>query len=93
MEGRLLKQIRAGDVSISVFENELERQDGEKYHKKTFLIQRSYADREGNWKNTNNYNIKDITKLEVAIDELKKFIYLFKEKKEEAQEIDDIFED
>ena len=35
-ENKPIRQIRAGDISISIFENEIELKDGSAYKKKEF---------------------------------------------------------
>jgi len=58
-------KVRAGKISISVWANTQE--SGEVF--KSCTIQKSFKDKEGNWKQTNFYNKSDLLEIAFACQE------------------------
>ncbi len=60
-------EITKGNVKVSMWEKEHEK-DGKKFKTKTFTAQRFYKDGE-EWKYTNSFNLSDVPKLIIALQE------------------------
>lgn len=76
-------KIRKGNVSIAVWENKTEK--GTFY---SFQIQRSYKDRDGNWKNITTFGINDLPKLAAACNEAFNWNYDHTNSKSEEEVLD-----
>ncbi|MBU0980833.1 MAG: hypothetical protein KJ709_08570 [Nanoarchaeota archaeon] len=60
-------KFRAGAISASVWENEVEKQDGTTGSYKTISLQRCYKDKAGDWKNCNSMRANDLPKAMVVL--------------------------
>jgi len=62
-----IKTYRAGGISAKIWENQTIKPDGavSVYH--TISIERSYQDKEGNWKSTNSLRINDLPKAQLVL--------------------------
>ena len=56
------KTFRASPVSATVWANEAKTKDGETKMFRTISLERSYKDKEDNWKKTNSMRINDLPK-------------------------------
>jgi hypothetical protein len=63
------KKFRAGAVSATVWKNKAE--NGEY---RTISIERSYTDKEGNWKSTNSLRVNDLPKASVVLQKAYEFL-------------------
>lgn len=62
-------KFKAGSMSTAIWENEGEK-DGEKFAFKTVSLQRSFQDKEGNWKNPDlSLRVTDIPKAILVLQE------------------------
>ncbi len=62
------KRFECGAVEAAVFENEIEKNGG-KIKLKKVSIQKRYTNAEGEWKSTNSYDVNDLPKLKLVVDE------------------------
>ena len=63
-----IKEIRAGFVKASIWENDFKLENGEVIKVKSLNLAKNIKDKEDNWKQTNNYNKSDLLYLKVVID-------------------------
>ncbi|MFQ5620671.1 MAG: hypothetical protein ACE5FT_02405 [Candidatus Nanoarchaeia archaeon] len=58
---------RAGNISASIWENQVVNKDGTNgvYH--TVSLSRSYQDKQGEWKSTTNMRVGDLPKAELVL--------------------------
>lgn len=61
-----IKRVRAGLVSVAVWENEI-GEGKEKFIGHSFTMQRSYKDKEGEWQQSQSFNKSDIPLLLAAL--------------------------
>jgi hypothetical protein len=80
-KGKLLKNFRSGNVSISIFKNSAEEENGKAFNFITFAMQRSYIksknpDNSINWSSEKiNFRKSDLIKVETILNEAKKYLY------------------
>jgi len=70
------KKFRAGAVSATIWLNKGHKPTGEETEYRTISIERSYTDKEGNWKSTNSMRINDLPKARVVLQEAYKYLVL-----------------
>lgn len=56
------KKFRAGGVTATVWNNEIETKEGKQAYK-SVSVSRSYKDKDGKWQETNSYRAADLAKL------------------------------
>jgi len=57
-----VESFKAGGMRASVFENKQEDRDGRAYTQNRVVLDRTYKDKEGNWRTTNGFSGIDIPK-------------------------------
>ena len=62
-----LKKIKAGAVSVTIWNNTSLGNNGELEEYNTVSIERSYKDKKGEWQKTNSFRINDLPKAVVAL--------------------------
>ncbi len=67
-----IKTLRIGTISLSAWENQGE--ENKVFH--TFTFQRSYKDKDENWKQTQQLRLEDLPKLKILMEEMYKQISL-----------------
>jgi len=60
-------KVRFGSVEVCLWEKESTGNDGKPFMSQTFSFQKSYKDKEGNWQNTQVFQLNDILRLEHAL--------------------------
>ena len=60
------KKFKAGTVTATVWANEMNDRQGNKFSVYTVSFERNYKDRDGNWKSTNSMRVNDISKLRLV---------------------------
>lgn len=60
-----VKNYRTGSIEVALWENEVEERTF-----KNVTINRSYKDKEDNWKNTNNIPVEEIPRLVAILNEV-----------------------
>lgn len=85
-ENKPIHKIRAGGVVATVWENERENKDGNKYTSKSVTIERSFKDQEDNWQTTNSFNIVDLAKLQAVLMRVNELILISKEEHSKMEE-------
>ncbi|MEM2121182.1 MAG: hypothetical protein QXU20_00800 [Candidatus Woesearchaeota archaeon] len=53
-------KLRAGSIEVTIWNNKTTNKNGEEKSYKTITAQRIYKAKDGTWKNTNSYKIRDI---------------------------------
>lgn len=76
------KKFRAGAISATIWTNEKIEEDGKKTAYKTISIERSYTDKDGNWKNTNSLRTTDLPKAKLVLDKAYEYLTLNEEEEE-----------
>ena len=61
-----IKEFRAGQIKASVWENEKKNGKGETVKYLSVNIEKSYKDKEGNWKTSSTYFCEDLPKLQLV---------------------------
>ncbi len=68
------KKFKAGAVSATIWANELKDKMGKPFSIYTVSFERSYKDREGQWKSTNSLRVNDIPKLQLVAAEAYEYL-------------------
>ena len=68
------KKFKAGVVTAAVWANEMKDRQGNKFSVYTVVFERSYKDRDGNWKSTNSMRVNDIPKLRLVAQEAYEYL-------------------
>ncbi len=58
---------KAGGVRASVWKYTNTARNGQAFTQRKVVLERSYRDREGNWKNTNSFDANDVPKALLAL--------------------------
>ena len=74
-----VKKFRAGQIVVSVWQNENTNTNGEKFETKSATFDKSYKDIDGEWKNTNILRADDIARTILALSEAYKFMVMDKD--------------
>jgi hypothetical protein len=61
------KVISTGAIQVAVWKNESVSKDGNKGEFRTIVIQRRYADKNGEWKSTSSLRVNDLPKVVLAL--------------------------
>ncbi len=70
------KKFRAGPISVTVWHNKTQKQNGEEGDYQTVSIERSYMDKDGKWQTTNSLRTNDVPKAIVALQKAYEHIVL-----------------
>lgn len=76
------KKFKCGGVTASVWENSAEvMRDGNKVMStfETIVVERTYKDKDGEWKKTNNFRKNDLPKVSLVTQKAYEFVMLDKE--------------
>jgi hypothetical protein len=76
------QKFKVGCVSAAIWSNEIET-DGGKKEIKSVSFERSYKDKDGNWKSTNSLNTNDLPKAMVVLGKAYEYLMLRDMKEEE----------
>jgi hypothetical protein len=57
-----------GSISISVFQNEVRKPNGETFPVRKVVLQKTYRDESGNYRNTNSLDVQEIPKAILALE-------------------------
>lgn len=63
------KNFKVGAVRASVWKRTYDTRDGRKFDARRVVLDRSYKDVQGEWKNTNSYDANDIPKAILALEQ------------------------
>jgi hypothetical protein len=72
--GELVKRFKFGACEASVFENEIDTRDGRRVKLRNAVLQKRYKDRNGEWASTNSFDVNDIPKALLALNDAYRFI-------------------
>lgn len=70
------KKFKAGSISVTVWHNKTQKQNGEEGDYQTISIERSYMDKDGKWQTTNSLRTNDVPKAIVALQKAYEHIVL-----------------
>jgi len=70
------KKFRSGQVSASIWKNQITLQDGTKKDTHSVSIVKNYKDKEDAWQETNSYSPNDLADLETVANECKRYLKL-----------------
>jgi len=77
------KKFRASPISATIWSNEVVSPTGETNVFRTINLERTYKDKEGKWKKTNNLRVNDLPKAILVLNKAYEYISI----KEEGDEI------
>ena len=66
----------AGAISATVWQNASSGKDGQQMTYHTVSLQRSYKDRDGNWKHTSSMRLNDLPKARLVLSKAYEFLVL-----------------
>jgi len=69
------KRINVGNCTASVFVNEVNSEKGS-FQKRTATLQKFYKDKEGKDQYTNSYDVNELFKLKMVIDQTLEYLFL-----------------
>jgi len=72
--GEFVKRFKCGACEASVFENEIDTRDGRRVKVKNAVLQKRYKDKNGEWSSTNSFDVNDIPKALLALNDAYRFI-------------------
>lgn len=64
------KKFQAGAITATVWKNTKQNKEGETYDYFSISLQRTYKDKEGNWKNTGYFRLSDLPKAQLVINKV-----------------------
>ncbi len=70
------KKFRAGPVSATIWANETKNEKGEVVSYRTISFNRSYMDKDGNWKTTDSLRVGDIPKALLVLSKAYEYLTL-----------------
>ncbi len=70
------KTFRASPVSATIWANEATTKDGETKMFRTISLERTYKDKDGNWKKTNSLRTNDLPKAMLVLNKAFEYISL-----------------
>lgn len=70
------KKFRSGPISATIWSNEGKNDKGEVVAYKTISFDRSYLDKEGNWKKTNSLRVGDLPKAILVLQKAYEYVAL-----------------
>jgi len=77
-----IKTIRMGQIKASIWKNEKQDKEGNSFNVFSASIEKSYVDKDGNWKSTTSFSENEIPKLEAISRKCYEEIQELKNKKE-----------
>ena len=70
------KKFRAGAVCATIWKNDRQRATGESFSYHTISLERSYKDKEGNWKSAGSMRLQDLPKAALVLQEAYRHLVL-----------------
>lgn len=71
--GEFIKAFKFGAVEAAIFENEITNKAGKSGKVRKIVLQKRYMDKDGEWGSTNSFDLNDIKKAELALNEAYKY--------------------
>lgn len=84
MNNKPIKKISAGNIQASIWKNQTQINGAVKDFFSVSL-ERSYKDKQGNWKNTSSLNEADIPKAQLLLSEAYRFLAMRNNEQKQAQ--------
>jgi hypothetical protein len=75
------KKIRAGAICATIWKNE-QQKDGKEYSFHSISLERSYKDKDGNWKHTASFRVADLPKAALVLNKAYEYLALGEEERE-----------
>ena len=76
MENAPEKKFKAGPVAATILKNETTKPNGDKAEYYTVTLERTYKDKEGNWKKTNSLRVNDLPRTSLVIGKAYEYLTL-----------------
>jgi len=77
------QKFSAGVISATIWKNQGTSKKGEEVEYRTISLQRSYTDKEGNWKSTNSFRVNDLPKAMLVLNKAYEYLVLKQSETEE----------
>jgi len=74
--GEFVKSFKCGACEAAIFENEFTTKAGKDVKIKKVVLQKRYRDKDDEWASTNSFDVNDIPKARLALDEAYRFLML-----------------
>ena len=74
-----VKKFRSGQVTATIWENLLEQKDQDPKFIQSIKLEKSYKDKDENWKTTNNLSVADLNKAILVLQKANEFCNLKEE--------------
>jgi len=78
------KKFRAGLITATVWKNEFKGENGELKEYRTVSFDKSYKDKNGNWKSTNTLRMNDLPKAAMVLEEAFKYLALVEKENDDT---------
>ena len=73
-KGKPEKKFKAGAVSATIWANQMSDKQGKGFLVYTVAFERTYMDRDGQWKSTSSLRVNDIPKLQLVAQEAYEYL-------------------
>jgi len=74
--GKPEKKFRCGGCEAAIFVNDVTTKAGKDVQMKKVVLQKRYKDRNGEWASTNSFDVNDIPKARLALQEAYRYLVL-----------------
>jgi len=72
-ENKPVKKFRSGQVTATIWENLIKDKDGKEKFIQSATLEKSYTDKDGNWKTTSNLGASDLNKALLVLQKANEF--------------------
>ena len=69
-----VKKVRAGAISVSIFENTGKGRNGEEITFSSVVLQKRYKDKNGDWQTSGSLNVNDLPKAAMLLNRAYEFL-------------------
>lgn len=69
-----VKKVRAGAISVSIFENTGKGRNGEARTFSSVVLQKRYKDKNGNWQTSGSLNVNDLPKAAMLLNKAYEYL-------------------
>ena len=81
-----VKSLSAGNIFLTIWENEGKNDKGVNYSFLTLGLERRYKDDQGEWKGTNSFRVNDVPRIQMLCNKAFEFATLKERSKDESEE-------
>lgn len=83
------KNFKVGGVRAAIWKWDNTSKDGRNFGQKKVVLDRSYKDKNGDWKNTNSYSANDIPKAILALSKAYEYLHTNGDDEQSAPEVEE----